>query len=391
MRKKKRKVAAVFLSVMLMVLTACGNGSSDVQETVAPVENEVEESGEEIALEEELGGEEPEKEEIEETEEEAPIIPYADANELEFCEDLTVAVKGVRTDINDDSVYEEIDAECVITDVSIEELEDGTRSITIKYEVTGEIYDSYEKRLLHIVMPNAVCCDLNTGGLQPVSGEIQHDRTEESDYTVEWNGAIYNITKIRTIEWSSDTELDWKPDGKSGYVKPVTMYVTDALVVPKDYDSMGMVIGLFTAEEVYSGEYELFKDNQPSILEVLENREDARLYSINELCKLFSDDKIVTDDADTKVNTDSANNGNSKENTNSSSSKDNTTPKQEQPAHTHNYSGSVTKNPSCEENGVKLTLVRVVVVIRKPFLHLDISGLQLLKQYRTLLLAIMRL
>ena len=354
--KGKIQILSLFIAVSMIFLSACGSEEKQTEEVaevvadsdIADIEDEEPETVEEQGEEE---GKEEETEEIEEPL--AVCVPYADTNELEFCEDLTVAVKGVRIDINEPSVYEEVDAECVITDISIEEMEDGTRSITIKYKVTGEIYDSYEKRLLHILMPNAVYCDLNTGGLQPVIGEIQHDRTEESDYTVEWNGAIYNITQIRTIEWSSDTELDWKPDGKSGYVKPVTMYVADALVVPKDYDGMGMIIGMFTAEELYSGEYELFKDNEPSILDVLENREDARLYSINELCKLFSDEEVVADDADTKVNTDSANNGNSKENTHNSSSKDNTTPKQEQPAHTHNYSGSVTKNPSCGENGVK--------------------------------------
>ena len=331
-----------------MVLTACGNSSSDIQETVAPVDNEIEETEEEAAVEEEV--EESEKEEIEEAE--APIIPYVEANELEFCEDLTAAVKGVRIDINEPSVYEEVDAECVITDVSIEELEDGTRSITIKYEVTGEVYDDRKKRLLQAVMPHAAHCDLNTGEFYPTGGETFWDNGKEINYSVEWDGETYNIIQTKTIEWTYG--LDWKPDGKGGYVKPVTMYATDTFIVPKDYNSMGMIIGMFTAEETYSGEYELFKDNQPSILEVLENREDARLYSINELCHLFLENEVVADDADTKVDTDksstaSANNGTSKEDTNNSSSN---TPKQEQPVHTHSYTSSVTKNPSCVENGV---------------------------------------
>ena len=328
-----------------MALTACGNSSSDIQETAAPVDNEIEETEEEVAVEEEV--EESEKEGIEEAE--APIIPYVEANELEFCEDLTAAVKGVRIDINEPSVYEEVDAECVITDVSIEELEDGTRSITIKYEVTGEVYDDRKKRLLQAVMPHAAHCDLNTGEFYPTGGETFWDNGKEINYSVEWDGETYNIIQTKTIDWTYG--LDWKPDGKGGYVKPVTMYATDTFIVPKDYNSMGMIIGMFTAEETYSGEYELFKDNRPSILEVLENRGDARLYSINELCKLLSEDAVVADNADNN-STASSNNGNSKENTNNSSSKDNTTPKQEQPTHTHSYTSSVTKNPSCGENGV---------------------------------------
>ena len=344
--KKKKSTAAVFLLVIIMALTACGNSGSDIQETAAPVDNEIEETEEEVAVEEEV--EESEKEGIEEAE--APIIPYVEANELDFCEDLTAAVKGVRIDINEPSVYEEVDAECVITDVSIEELEDGTRSITIKYEVTGEVYDDREKRLLQAVMPHAAYCDLNTGEFYPAGDETFWDNGKEIDYSVEWDGETYNIIQTKIIEWTSG--LDWKPDGKGGYVKPVTMYATDTFIVPKDYNSMGMIIGMFTAEETYSGEYELFKDNQPSILEVLENRGDARLYSINELCKLLSEDAVVEDNADNNSTT-SSNNGNSKEDTNNSSSKDNTAPKQEQPTHTHSYTSSVTKNPSCVENGVK--------------------------------------
>ena len=237
---------------------------------------------------------------------------------------------------------------------TIEDTEDGFKTITIKYEVTGEVYDSYEKRLLHALMPNAAYCDLNTGKFYDIEDGFA-DSEETSEITVEWNDRTYEIAQTRTHESSKP---DWKSDGKNGYVSPVTMYFTESLVVPKDYDSLGMAMGIFTTEETYSGEYEMFGDTVPFILEVLENREGARLYSINELCELFSEDETVVDDADTKVDTDksstaSANNGTSKENTNNSSSQNNTTPKQEQPTHTHSYSSSVTKNSSCGENGVK--------------------------------------
>ena len=354
MRKNRGKMAAVFLSVMMVVLTACGNGSRDVQETVAPVENEIEESENEIVVEEE-GEKEPEKEDPEETEIEEPeveeiLIPYAEENELEFCEDLTIPVKAVRIDINDKSVYEEVDAECVITDVTIEETEDGLKTITIKYEVTGELYDSYERRLLQTIMPNAAYCDLNTGELQDIDGTLFDDE-EATEFTIEWNDRTYEISQTRILEWSS--KPNWKSDGKNGYVTPVTMYVTDSFVVPNDYNSLGMIMGMFMAEETYSGEYEMFGDAHPTILEVLENREDARLYSINSLCKLFSEDEVVTDDKDNSSTT-SANNGTSKENTDNNSPSESTTSKQEQQtAHTHSYSSSVTKNPTCSENGEK--------------------------------------
>ena len=358
MKKGKRKIQilSIFMAVSMMLLSACGSEEKQTEEVaevvadndIADIEDEEPETVEEHG-----------EEEAEEIEEEplAVLVPYAEENELEFCEDLTVTVDAVRIEVVELSTYEKMESILTITDVSIEELEDDTKSIVVKYEITGDLYDSYDGRFLQPIMPNALFCDLNTGKFQDSSSEILWDNELTASYTVEWNGNSYDISQETEIEWSS--EPDWKYDGKGGYIGPVTMYETNTFIVPKDYDGMGMIIGVFTAEELYSGEYELFKDNQPSILEVLENREDARLYSINELCKLFSDEEVVADDADTKVNTDNSStassiNGNSTANTNSSSSKDNTTPKQEQQStHTHSYSSSVTKNPSCGENGVK--------------------------------------
>lgn len=351
MKYKKLKTLVIGIS-LIMHLSACGNANEPAEVVATSSEIEAETQIEESAvIEESERKEEPEEAETEQIEEEElELIPYAEENELEFCEDLTVAVDAVRIEVVERSTYEKMESMLTITDVSIEELEDDTKSIVVKYEITGDLYDSYGGRFLQPIMPNALFCDLNTGEFQDSSNEILLDNELNASYTVEWNGNSYDISQETEIEWSS--EPDWKYDGKGGYIGPVTMYETNTFIVPKDYDSMGMVIGLFTVDEIYSSEFELFKDANPLILEVLEKREGARLYSINELCKLFSEDEVVADDADTKVNASSANNGTSKENTNNSSSKDSTTPKQEQPAHTHSYSSSVTKNPSCGENGV---------------------------------------
>ncbi|MCM1223769.1 MAG: hypothetical protein NC548_55895 [Lachnospiraceae bacterium] len=192
MGKNNVKMAAVSLSLLMLILAACGNGSGNVQEAVAPVETEADE--EELTVEnepvdEEQAEEEAEPEEIEEEKEEIPI-PYAEANGLEFCEELALPVEAVRVDINDSSVYEEIDAECVIKDVSIEDTEDGLKTITVQYEVTEYLYDSRSKRLLQGIMPNAVYCDLNTGEFQEFGGVLL-DNGQEEKYTVEWNGETY--------------------------------------------------------------------------------------------------------------------------------------------------------------------------------------------------------
>lgn len=350
-RKRKVQILSIIMSMIIMLLSACGNAEEPAEEVVADndtpvVENEVEEPETvEVPGEEEGKEEEPEPEEIEE-EPLAVCVPYVEENELEFCEDLTVAVEGVRIEVVERSTYEKMEAVLTITDVSIEELEDDMKSIVVKYEITGDLYDSYGGRFLQPIMPNALFCDLNTGEFQDSSSEILWNNELTTNYTVEWNGNFYDISQETEIEWSS--EPDWKYDGKGGYIGPVTMYETNTFIVPRDYDSMGMVVGLFTADEIYSSEFELFKDANPLILEVLEKREGARLYSINELCKLFSEDAVVADDKDNSSHA-SSNNGNSTANTNNNSSN---TPKQEQPTHTHSYSSSVTKNPSCGENGV---------------------------------------
>ena len=357
MKKGKRKIQilSIFMAVSMMLLSACGSEEKQTEEVAEVVaDNDIADiEDEEPETVEEQGEEEGKEEEAEEIEEEplAVLVPYAEENDLEFCEDLTVTVDAVRIEVVELSTYEKMESILTITDVSIEELEDDTKSIVVKYEITGDLYDSYDGRFLQPIMPNALFCDLNTGKFQDSSSEILWDNELTTSYTVEWNGYSYDISQETEIEWSS--EPDWKYDGKGGYIGPVTMYETNTFIVPRDYDSMGMVVGLFTADEIYSSEFELFKDANPLILEVLEKREGAKLYSINELYELFSEDEVVEDDADTKVNAASSNNGTSKENANNSSSKDNTTPKQEQPVHTHNYSSSVTKNPSCGENGVK--------------------------------------
>lgn len=362
-RKRKVQILSIIMSMIIMLLSACGNTEeiAEVMADTADVEIEAESEMEVPDTVEDLGEEEGKEEEIEpeeEIEEEEPlaVVPYIEENELEFCKDLTIPVDAVRIEVVERATYEKMEAVLTITDVSIEELEDDTKSIVVKYEITGDLYDSYGGRFLQPIMPNALFCDLNTGEFQDSSSEILWDNELTTNYTVEWNGYSYDISQETEIEWSS--EPDWKYDGKGGYIGPVTMYETNTFIVPKDYDSMGMVVGLFTADEIYSSEFELFKDANPLILEVLEKRENAKLYSINELCELFSENVVVADDEDTKVNTGngntaSSNNGNSTANTNNSSSKDSTTPKQEQPTHTHSYTSSVTKNPSCGENGVK--------------------------------------
>lgn len=142
MMKKKSKIAAVFLSAIMMVLTACGNASGDVQETIAPVEEETKKIEDEAVVEDkaevETGEVEPEETEPEEAEPE--LIPYAEENGLEFCDDMVLAIKGIRREINNEDDKEKMDAEWTIKSIEISEAEDGFQTITIEHECTGYLW-----------------------------------------------------------------------------------------------------------------------------------------------------------------------------------------------------------------------------------------------------------
>ena len=133
--KRKIQILSLFMAVSMMLLSACGSEGKQT-EGVAEViaDSDIADIEDEESETVEVQGEE-EAEEIEE-EPLAALVPYAEENELEFSEDLTIPVKAVRLELNDKSVYEEVDAECVIIDASIEEAEDGFKTITVKYEVT---------------------------------------------------------------------------------------------------------------------------------------------------------------------------------------------------------------------------------------------------------------
>lgn len=171
MMKTKRKITAVFLSVMMVVLTACGNGGSDVQEAMAPVEEETEKIEDEAVVEDkaEVETEEVEPEETEPEEVEPELIPYAEENGLEFCDDMVLAIKGIRRETNNEDDKEEMDAEWTIKSIEISEAEDGFQTITIKHECTGYLWTDHKTRFMfNISMPSASYCDLNTGECFPV-------------------------------------------------------------------------------------------------------------------------------------------------------------------------------------------------------------------------------
>lgn len=302
MMRRKRRMTAVFLSVMMVVLTACGNASGDVQETIAPVEEETEKIEDEAVVEDkaevETGEVEPEETEPEEAEPE--LIPYAEENGLEFCDDMVLAIKGIRREINNEDDKEEMDAEWTIKSIEISEAEDGFQTITIEHECTGYLWTDQKNRcMFNISMPSASYCDLNTGECFPV---IMMDEDMKLGYQtkVTWDGKVYEIDYTEETEWNDGT--DWTPDGKGGYTLPSTMCITDTFVVTEGYESMGVIISSLTVDELSDKPTGVYDEQEIFINEVLENCEDCYLFRISDIYNiLHADGSEHNLDVDTKA------------------------------------------------------------------------------------------
>lgn len=369
--KKQMQILAVCMSMVMLLLSACGNAEEpiEVMADAAEVEVEakpeieeptaIEEKGEEEGKEEEGKEEETEAEEIEEIEEPLAMVPYYEENKLEFCTDLTISTQAVRTNINDESDMEVADAEWTLKSISIENGEDGKQIITIESECTSYYWtDRKNRQMYSINLPMAFYCSIHSGVCFP---NLNKTGDMELGYIVDdekWDDKTktYEIDYKGSSEWNEDG--DWTYDEKSGgYIHPTVVHYEDKFVIePQGYDSLGMIIVPLTVadkEEWEDGVHE----NDELIKDVLDKKEGCYLYSVMDMYEMLNEDaeedSAVSSDGNNSSST--TNNETPKQNTSTdnSGSKDNTTPKQEQPTHTHSYTSSVTKNPTCSEEGTR--------------------------------------
>lgn len=216
--------------------------------------------------------------------------------------------------------------------------------------------------MYNIVLPIIRYSDLNTGRVYP---NLNKTGDMELGYIVddlEWNEVTYEISYNGSSEW--DDSGDWAYDEKSGgYIHPTVVHYEDKFVIePQGYDSLGMIIvplAISDKEEWEDGVHE----DDAFIKDVLDRKEGCYLYSVMDMYEMLNEDSGNGDESNTSTNTETqkesttTNNSSTtpKQNTstNSGGSKENTTPKQEQPTHTHSYTSSVTKNPTCTEEGVR--------------------------------------
>ena len=208
-----------------------------------------------------------------------------------------------------------------------------------------------------IVLPITRYCDLNSGQCFPNLNETGDMGLGYVVDDIKWNGITYEIDYTGNAEWEDDDSGVWTFDKESnGYIHPTTVHYEDKFVVePQGYNSLGMLIEPLIITDM-EGREDGVQEDDALIKDVLDEREGCYLFSVMDIYKMLNEDSEEdTAVSDGNKSSTTTNNETSKDNTssNSSSSKDNTTPKQEQPAHTHSYTSSVTKNPTCTENGVK--------------------------------------
>lgn len=366
MRYKKLKTIAIGISLSIL-LSACGNvETTEVMADTEGIKVEAETETEEPATIEKEGEEgQEEKAEPEETEEEEPpVVPYAEENGLEFCKDFIISTQAVRTNINDETDMEVADAVWTLESISIESgEEEGTQVITIKSTCTSYYWtDRKDRQMYSVNLPMPRYFDQNCGKLFP---NLNKTGDMALGYVVDdltWDEITYKIDYNGSSEW--DDSGDWAYDEKSGgYIHPTVVHYEDKFVIePQGYDSLGMIIVPLTIADKEEWEDGVHEDDA-LIKDVLDRKEGCYLYSVMDMYEMLNEDSVDGDKGNTSTNTETQKESTTTNNssttpkkdtsTNGSGSQDNTTPKQEQPTHTHSYTSSVTKNPTCSEEGVR--------------------------------------
>ena len=364
--KKQMQILALCISMIMLFLSACGNAEEPVEVMADAAEVEVEakpeieeptaieEKGEEEGKEEEEE-EEAEAEKTEEIEEPLAMVPYYEENNLEFCNDLIISTQAVRTNINDESDMEVADAEWTLKSISIENGEDGKQIITIESECTSYYWtDRKDRQMYNIVLPLVRGFDINTGRTFPNLNKTGDMALGYIVDDLKWNGITYKIDYKGSSEWNEDG--DWTYDEKSGgYIHPTVVHYEDKFVIePQGYDSLGMIIVPLTVadkEEWEDGVHE----NDELIKDVLDRKEGCYLYNVMDMYEMLNEDSNEHSVADDKDN--SATNAETPKENSTSTNSSSTTPKQEdkkeqQSTHTHSYTSSISKSPTCTENGI---------------------------------------
>lgn len=341
MRGKRGKAALAICMALILSLTACGADGSE-EEAVSVQESEEQEVAAETPAPSPEIEEESEEEPEEEVKEEG-LLTYVEENGLEFCDDSSVEVTGLALNSFDHSDYIETDVDFEWEVISIEDAEEGFKTITILETVTGyRWFDGREKKT-DVIFPTVNVVDIYTGLIIP--GEMTHYdmETEISSENIEWNGETYNISYKEEAEWNYENE--WKPLTGDTFAGWCTLYNTIKITIPENYDGLALFLPsvLPLIESIGSDEYimDYWADKDCYLFKVDMNAETEDKES-------NAPEESDADEADTSAAA-----------TKSEETKTQTTKQEEvkteapKQTHTHSYVETVTANPTCSNAGSK--------------------------------------
>lgn len=341
--KKNKLPLALITALLVAFVTACGSGNN--MEVMAPV-----------VVENTIVSEKTE-EPIKEVDTDAT---YAEYNKLEFTKDTEITTKGILYVGTDVSTLEVIDVDWKITNIDITDAEDGIQTIIIEQESHGYIGvdDTGNIFATNLNMPVGRLCDTYEGFMIPVGKE------REAETEIEWNGETYTISATDSVTWE---DADWKtgwiesPSGE-GEILPSTLKVRTEITVTEGYEGLAIVLVPITDADgsVYG----------KRIMDAW--MEGSCLFKVSELSSRFENVEEEEDENSTEAEStatpapteiltptekpaeEAEKPAEATQNTEDTPKLAESTPKPtEKPAHSHNYTGVVTTQPTCTTAGVK--------------------------------------
>ena len=325
MKKNYVQIIMTLLIALLMVsLTACGN-----EDTMAVVE--------ENATATPVATEEPAKEE----DEAVPDATYVEINNLKYEESTQASINGLLYVGDDIETLKVIEANWELTNVEVEDTEDGTKTVvTIEQSVEGYIWsDGQNIFATNLNVPVARLADSNSG-LLLCAGDEDAVETE-----IKWKDNIYNVNASETASWDDDWSTAWYTDpNDDGQRFNTRLDVKTVVMIDKGYEDALALVLTPLDKDGSVGKY---------IMDIWSD--ESHLFNVNDMrsvlvAKAEAVEETDADEAEASVEDES------KEESKSEEEKPSETvvAKQEEikSAHSHDYAKTVTAQPTCTGNGV---------------------------------------
>lgn len=284
----KNRAAVVFLAAWLTVsLTACS--AEDTEAVFAGPEETLQEA--------------------------VPDTAYIEDNELKYEENTRVASKGTLCAGEDSDDPDIIDVDWELTNITMDNAEDGMKTVTIEQSVYGYVWTDGETFKTNLNVPVARLADAYTG------------RMLAEDTEIEWKETTYMINVTETASWEDGSwDTDWVEDSNGGKRLSSTLKVKTVAAISEDYDGLSLVLVPVTdVNGSADGKY---------IMDVW--ADGSYLFNVNALSAGFEKAGDGAEFAETDP-------------------EEEREPKQEETiaAHTHSYVSVITTQPTCTANGVR--------------------------------------